>query len=68
MRRDKNLLQIFELTKRDRRVVILIMTFLLVVTLVERYRSIRAEGKPFTSRTVSPAPSPAKDQAATANN
>ena len=60
----KNLLRIFELTRRDQRAVVLIMIILLVVAFAQRYRHARPQSMPSTSGIVSTAPSHGEDEQA----
>jgi hypothetical protein len=64
----KNLRQIFVLTKRDQRVVVVMMIGLLVVTFVQRYRHAQAQSTPLVSGTVSTAPPHTEDEQATADD
>jgi hypothetical protein len=53
----KNLRQIFMLTRRDQRVVVVMMVILLALTFAERYRRTHPQIAPLTSRSVTKAPS-----------
>jgi hypothetical protein len=64
----KNPLQIFELTQRDQRAVVLIMIVLLIVAFAQRYRHAHPQSPPSLSGTASAAPPHAKDEQPTTNN
>jgi hypothetical protein len=64
----KNLLRIFELTRRDQRAVVLVMIILLVVGFARRYRHSHPQSIPSASGTVSTAPSHAEDEQAIAGD
>lgn len=55
----KNPLRIFELRKRDQRVIVVIMVILLVPTVIKRYRENRSHvAAPTTTSTPASIPSP----------
>jgi hypothetical protein len=64
----KNLLRIFELTRRDQRAVVLIMIILLVVAFAQRYRHAHPQSTPSTSGIVPSALSHGEDDQAAADD
>jgi hypothetical protein len=64
----RNLLRIFELTRRDQRAVVLIMIILLVVAFSQRYRHAHPQSTPSTSGIVPSAPSHGEDDQAAADD